>query len=63
VTEPIISLRGVGKRYLKYQDRRMLFSAALRLRGRTSRSDFWAVRDVDLEVGEGESVEIGRAHV
>ena len=56
MTDPIISLRGVGKRYLKYQDRRMLFSAALRLRGRTSRSDFWAVRDVNLEVGEGESV-------
>ena len=54
--DPVISLRGVGKRYLKYQDRRMLFSAALKLRGRTSRSDFWAVRDVDLEVGEGESV-------
>jgi len=56
VSDPIISLRGVGKRYLKYQDRRMLFTAALRLRGRTSRSDFWAVRDVNLDFEAGESV-------
>jgi ABC-2 type transport system ATP-binding protein len=56
VSDPVISLRGVGKRYLKYQDRRMLFTAALRLRGRTSRSDFWAVRDVDLDFEAGESV-------
>ena len=56
MNDPVISLRDVGKRYLKYQDRKRALSTVLRLQRRTSRSDFWAVRDVSFEIGEGESV-------
>ena len=56
MTSPVISLRGAGKRYIKYDDQPMLVSAALRMRHRTSRSELWAVRNIDLEIGQGESV-------
>ena len=56
MNDPVISLRDVGKRYLKYQDRKRALSTMVRLQRRTSRSDFWAVRDVSFEIGEGESV-------
>ena len=49
-----ISLRGVGKRYVKYDDAPMLLTAALR--ARTRRSALWALRGVDLEVAAGERV-------
>ncbi len=48
----MISLRGVGKRYTKYEDAPMLLTAALR--SRTRRSDLWALREVDAgPVGRG----------
>jgi ABC-2 type transport system ATP-binding protein len=55
VTAPVITLSDAGKRYIKYDDRAMLLSA-LRLRSRSAQSDLWAVRHVDLEVEQGESV-------
>jgi ABC-type polysaccharide/polyol phosphate transport system ATPase subunit len=55
VTEPVLSLRGVGKRYTKYDDQPTLLGA-LRLRRGTRRSHLWAVRGVDLDVEPGESV-------
>jgi ABC-type polysaccharide/polyol phosphate transport system ATPase subunit len=58
VTAPVISLAGVGKRYIKYDDQPMLLTAALRWRHRTKRSDLWAVRDVSFDIGDGESVGI-----
>jgi ABC-type polysaccharide/polyol phosphate transport system ATPase subunit len=51
-----IAVAGAGKRYVKYDDAPLLVTRALRMRGRTTRSDLWALRDVDLEVGEGECV-------
>jgi len=57
VSAPVIALRDAGKRYTKYDDRAMLLSA-LRLRSRSTQSDLWALRHVDLEVQEGESVGI-----
>ena len=49
-----ISLAGVGKRYVKYDDAPLLVTAALRARSR--RSTLWALRGVDLEIGAGERV-------
>ncbi|MHB8682290.1 MAG: ABC transporter ATP-binding protein [Acidimicrobiales bacterium] len=51
-----VELRGVGKRYTKYVDSPMLLTAALRWRGRHHREQLWAVRNLDLEVSEGESI-------
>jgi ABC-2 type transport system ATP-binding protein len=51
-----IRLEGVGKRYIKFDDTPTLLNSALRFRNRTRRSTLWAVRDVDLEVAEGETV-------
>jgi ABC-type polysaccharide/polyol phosphate transport system ATPase subunit len=50
-----ISLRGAGKRYIKYDDAPMLLNKILPM-GKTRRSDLWALRDVSLEVKRGESV-------
>jgi ABC-2 type transport system ATP-binding protein len=47
-----ISLQGVTKRYIKYDDT----AVASRLWIRTQRSWLWALRDVDLEIQRGESV-------
>jgi ABC-type polysaccharide/polyol phosphate transport system ATPase subunit len=54
----VVSLQAVGKRYVKYDDAPSLLGRAfhVRLRGRTKRSQLWAVRHVDLEVAEGEAV-------
>ncbi|HVW81467.1 MAG TPA: ABC transporter ATP-binding protein [Mycobacteriales bacterium] len=53
--EPVISLRGVSKRYVKYDDQPMLANA-LRLRARSKRSSLLALDDIDLEVQAGESL-------
>ncbi|HUC36539.1 MAG TPA: ABC transporter ATP-binding protein [Acidimicrobiales bacterium] len=53
-----IELRGVGKRFTKYVDTPMLVTAAARFRPRTRRDKLWAIRGVDLEVEDGESVGI-----
>jgi lipopolysaccharide transport system ATP-binding protein len=51
-----ISLRGVGKRYVKYDDVPTLVGQAVRLRHRTRRGQLWALRGVDLDVDAGEAV-------
>lgn len=50
-----IELKGVRKRYTKYDDSPSLLTA-LPSRTRTKRSDLWALRDLDLEVQQGESL-------
>jgi len=47
-----ISLQDVSKRYIKYDDT----SVASKLWTRTRRSWLWALRDVDFEIEQGESV-------
>jgi ABC-type polysaccharide/polyol phosphate transport system ATPase subunit len=54
-TEPVISLRDVSKRYVKYDDQPMLVNA-LKLRARSRRSTLLAVDDINLEIAAGESV-------
>jgi ABC-type polysaccharide/polyol phosphate transport system ATPase subunit len=51
-----IELAGVGKRYVKYHDAPMLTHALLSLAARTRRDTLWALKDIDLEVGDGECV-------
>lgn len=55
-TEPIVSLRDVGKRYVKYEDVPTLISRVARRPRRNRRSKLWALRHVSLEVNEGEAL-------
>ena len=50
-----VSLSGVGKRYVKYDDVPLLLGRALRMRAGNKRSHIWALRNIDLEVHGGES--------
>lgn len=56
MVEPALSLEAAGKRYTKFHER-SLVSALLRRRHRTE-SDLWALRNISLEVGQGESVAV-----
>ncbi len=53
--EPVISLRDVSKRYVKYDDQPMLANA-LRFRARSRRSTLLAVDAMNLDIAAGESV-------
>lgn len=53
---PAIEMRGVSKRYTKYDDQPMLATQLMRLRSRSKRSKLWALRDVDLVAERGECV-------
>jgi len=53
---PSVILKGVGKRYVKYDDVPLLVTRALRFRAGNRRSHLWALRNIDLEVLPGESV-------
>jgi ABC-type polysaccharide/polyol phosphate transport system ATPase subunit len=52
--DPIISLDGVWKRYVKYEDAPMLISRVMGLRARSKRGRLWALRGLDLSVARGE---------
>ncbi len=54
--DPIVSLRGVGKRYVKYEDVPMLLSRAFRFSASHKRTHIWALRGIDLDVARGETV-------
>lgn len=56
--KPAVVLQGVGKRFTKYVDTPMLVTAALRFRPHTRREKLWAIRCVDLEIADGESLGI-----
>lgn len=56
VADPRIMLEGVSKRYVKFDDTPLLLTRALRPRSRSRRDELWALRDVDLRVGPGESL-------
>jgi ABC-type polysaccharide/polyol phosphate transport system ATPase subunit len=56
VPDPVISVEGVSKRFRLYHERpTSVKERVLRLRGSRS-EDFWALRDVSLEVPEGHAV-------
>ena len=55
VAPPAVELHGVGKRYWKLDEPAMLLRSMLPMR-RPKRTELWALRDLDLAVGEGETV-------
>ena len=55
-TEPVISLHDVSKRFVLHKDKSIKDRVlSFRNRGR-SRSDFWALKDVSLDVPQGQTV-------
>lgn len=56
MSEPAVALRGVGKRYVKYEDTPAFLTGLLRLGRRTKRGRVWAVRNLDAEVEPGGSL-------
>jgi ABC-2 type transport system ATP-binding protein len=52
----MIEVCGVGKRYVKFDDAPTLVGRAMQLTKRTRRSDFWALRSIDLTVDGGSSI-------
>ncbi|MBV9870280.1 MAG: ABC transporter ATP-binding protein [Frankiaceae bacterium] len=54
--EPRVVVDHVSKRYVKYDDAPMLVTRALRWGQRSSRSELWALRDIDFTVATGECV-------
>ena len=52
----VIEMRDVGKRYIKYDDTPTLLGRILSFGHRTTRSDLWALRGVDLDVRPGETL-------
>ncbi|MBX9246686.1 ABC transporter ATP-binding protein [Actinotalea ferrariae] len=50
-----ISVEGVSKRFRVYHERNQTLKAAVMRRRRASYEDFWALRDVDLEIPHGSS--------
>lgn len=54
--EPVIVLADAGKRYVKYSDTPTLLGRAVALRTRTTRSQFWALRNVRVDVRAGETL-------
>ena len=51
-----ITLQGVSKKFVKYEDTPSIVGNALQLWRRNKRSVLWAVRDLDVEIKAGESV-------
>jgi ABC-2 type transport system ATP-binding protein len=56
VTGPVIALEGVGKRYWKLEEASGI--RAVLPFARSGRAPLWALRDVDLTIGRGETVGI-----
>ena len=53
MAEPAITVEGLSKRFRLYHDRNQSLKAAV-MRGRRARyEEFWALRDVSLEIAEG----------
>jgi ABC-2 type transport system ATP-binding protein len=56
VAAPTILASGVGKRFLLHHKRATSLKERLLLHRRSSSEEFWALRDVDLEIGSGQTV-------
>ncbi len=52
---PAIEMQGVGKRYWQLHEQAMLLRSLVPFR-RPQRTELWALRDVDLSIGRGETV-------
>jgi ABC-2 type transport system ATP-binding protein len=56
MTEPVISARGVGKRFLIHHQRATSFKERVLHARRSDAEEFWALRGIDLRIGAGETV-------
>jgi ABC-2 type transport system ATP-binding protein len=56
VSDSVISARGVSKRYVHNNGRATSLKERLLGKARQTSTEFWALRDVDLEIGHGETV-------
>ena len=56
MAEPTIVAAGVGKRFLLHHKRATSLKERLLLHRQSSSEGFWALRDVDLEIGAGQTV-------
>jgi ABC-2 type transport system ATP-binding protein len=56
VGEPAISAHGIGKRFRLHHRRATSLKEWLVMTRRDVAEDFWALREVDLEIGDGETV-------
>jgi ABC-2 type transport system ATP-binding protein len=56
VASPTIVAAGVGKRFLLHHKRATSLKERLLLHRQSSSEEFWALRDVDLEIGAGQTV-------
>ena len=56
VAAPTIVAAGVGKRFLLHHKRATSLKERLLLHRQSSSEEFWALRDVDLEIGAGQTV-------
>ncbi len=54
-TETAVSIRGVSKSFRVYHDRNQSLKAAILRRKRATFEEFWALRDVSLEIPEGKT--------
>ena len=54
--EPAITAQGIGKRFRLHHRRATSLKERLIMTRRSVAEDFWALRDVDLEIGDGETV-------
>ena len=56
MADPTIVATGVGKRFLLHHKRATSVKERLLLHRQSSSEEFWALRDVDLEIGAGQTV-------
>jgi len=56
LTEPTIVAAGVGKQFLLHHKRATSLKERLLLHRQSSSEGFWALRDVDLQIGAGQTV-------
>jgi ABC-2 type transport system ATP-binding protein len=55
VNDSAVSVNGVSKRFRVYHERNQSLKAAVMRGRRSSHEDFWALRDIDLEIPHGSS--------
>lgn len=53
MTEPAVSVRGLGKKFRLYHERNQSLKSALMRRRVSKHEDFWALRDISFDVPEG----------
>ena len=56
MANPTIVAAGVGKRFLLHHKQATSIKERLLLHRQSSSEEFWALRDVDLEIGAGQTV-------